>query len=53
MPRAFENCIKKGGRVKRISGPNKKFGLKAGEYINVCFLNDKMYRGEKHKKKKK
>ncbi|MCK9520694.1 MAG: hypothetical protein M0R74_16975 [Dehalococcoidia bacterium] len=49
MPRDFEVCVKKGGKVKRIAGPNDQFGLKKGEYMNVCFINNEMFRGEKHK----
>lgn len=39
MPAAFENCIKKGGRVrtKRIN---------ARQYMHICFLNGKSYAGE-------
>lgn len=46
MPKAFENCVKKGGRVrtKKLSG---------GRYQKFCFLNGKSYAGEVHKKKGK
>lgn len=37
VPAAFNKCVKGGGRVRRISGPNKKFGLKADQYVNICF----------------
>lgn len=53
MPKDFERCVKAGGRVRRISGPNKHFGLGPDEYLNVCFLNGEMFRGEVHKKEKK
>jgi hypothetical protein len=49
MPESFNKCVRNGGRVRRISGPNEQFGLKKGEYINVCFINNEMFRGEKHK----
>jgi len=45
MPQAFENCIKKGGKV-RTKRVNKK------EYIKICFLNGKSYAGETHAYKK-
>lgn len=46
MPKGFEECIKKGGRVRTIT-PKK------GTYIHICYLNGKAYRGEiKHTKKK-
>ena len=51
MPQAFDNCIKNGGKVRRISGPNKRWGLKAGQYVNICILDGKVYRGYVHTKK--
>ncbi len=36
-PAGFDKCVKNGGRVKTISGPDKKFGLSAGQYVHVCF----------------
>lgn len=44
MPRAFENCVKKGGKVR-----TKK--LKKGRYQYICYLNGEAYPGEVHKKK--
>ena len=46
MPAGFDRCVKKGGKVRRISGPSKRWGLRKGEYVNVCFLGGKMWRGE-------
>ena len=49
MPRAFDTCIMKGGRVR-----TKK--LKGGKYMHVCFIDGKSYAGEvktKQTKKKK
>jgi hypothetical protein len=46
MPADFEKCVKEGGRVRRISGPNKQFGLDKDQYVNVCFINGEMFRGE-------
>lgn len=45
MPKGFENCVKKGGRVrtKKLSG---------NRYVRICYLNDKSYMGEIRKKKK-
>ena len=46
MPSGFDRCEKMGGRVRTISGPNKRFGLKAGQYIHVCFdKKGNMHRG--------
>ncbi len=52
MPKDFEECVKNGGKVRRIVGPDKEHGLKKGEYVNYCFLNGKSYRGEVHSIKK-
>jgi len=47
MPKAFDRCVKNGGRVK-----TKK--LKGNKYMRICWLNGKSYAGEiKTKKKKK
>ena len=51
MPQAFDNCIKAGGRVRRVSGPSKRHGLANGEWVNFCFKGGKSYRGHVHKKK--
>ena len=51
MPAGFESCVRRGGRVRRVSGPNKRMGLKAGEYVNVCVLKGEMHRGELHMSK--
>ena len=53
MPADFEKCVAEKGRVRTISGPSKKFGLKAGEYIHFCFKDGKSYRGEIKKEEKK
>lgn len=50
MPAAFDAAVRAGGKVRTISGPNKRFGLKAGQYIHVVFHNGKMERGEVKKK---
>ena len=52
MPKQFDNCQKKGGKIRRVSGPNKEHGLKTGEYVNYCVLNGKSHRGYVKKKKK-
>jgi putative hemolysin len=43
MPKAFEACVKNGGRIR-----TKK--LSDGKYIHICFLNGKSYAGEVRKK---
>lgn len=53
MPADFEKCVKNGGRVRTISGPNKQYGLKKGEYLHVCFMKGEMHMGEKRTKEKK
>jgi len=52
MPADFERCVKNGGRVRTVSGPDKKFGLGKDEYVRVCFLNGEMFVGEKMKKER-
>lgn len=51
MPKEFEDAVKAGGRVRTISGPNKQFGLSAGEYVRIVFHKGKMIRGEVHSNK--
>lgn len=46
MPKPFEDCIKRGGRVKTKS-------LSKDRYIRICYLNGQSYAGEVTKKKKK
>jgi hypothetical protein len=46
MPKSFEDCVKKGGKVRTIAGANKAFGVTKGKYVRVCFLKGKMFRGE-------
>jgi hypothetical protein len=43
MPKDFNECVRKGGRVrtKKLSG---------NRYIHICYLNGKSYAGEVHKK---
>jgi len=53
MPADFDKCVSDGGRVRRVSGPDKDHGLKEGEYVNYCFLKGKSYRGEVKKAEKK
>jgi hypothetical protein len=51
MPKGFTDCVSGGGRVRTITGPNKTYGLKAGQYCHVCFDKSGMHKGEKHIKK--
>lgn len=46
MPKAFDDCVKKGGRVrtKKISDT---------KYQHICYLGDKSYAGEVKTKKKR
>lgn len=52
MPQDFINCQNSKGKIRTVSGPNKRFDLKSGEYIAVCFDSKGMHRGEVHKKEK-
>lgn len=46
MPEAFDRCVKFGGRVRTISGPNKRVGLGKSQFMRVCFDSNGMHRGE-------
>jgi len=52
MPKAFENCVSGGGRVRTVTGPNKLLGLKKGQYRHICFLKGKSFLGEVKTKQK-
>jgi hypothetical protein len=52
MPADFEKCRQGGGRVRTVSGPNKRFGLKEGEYMHICILGNEVHRGEVKRKEK-
>jgi len=45
MPKAFERCVKAGGRVR-----TKKLGN--DRYMHICFKDGKSYAGEVKKYKK-
>lgn len=45
MPKEFDECVKKGGKVRTISLPG-------GRYVHVCYLNGKSYRGHVKTRKK-
>ena len=51
MPRDFEICRRNGGKVRRIARPNAQWGLKEGEYMNVCTRAGEWFRGEVRKAK--
>jgi hypothetical protein len=50
MPADFEKCRQGGGRVRTVSGPNKRFGLKEGDYMHICILGKEIHRGEVNRK---
>jgi len=46
MPKDFEDCKKRGGRIRTIKhGKNK--------YQHICYIDNKSYAGEVKTKKKK
>lgn len=54
MPANFEKCVRMGGRVRTVKGPNKMMGMEKGQYIHVCFdKNGKSHMGEVKTKEKK
>lgn len=44
MPKAFEDCVAGGGRVRRKT-------LSDGRYINICYKGGKSFASEVHEKK--
>lgn len=52
MPEAFDACVERKGRVRRITGPDSRFKVPAGHYRNICFLGKLMSQGHLHKTKK-
>jgi hypothetical protein len=44
MPKAFEECVRRGGKVRTIT-------LKGNKYMHICYLNGKSYAGEVKTKK--
>ena len=51
MPADFLKCQRNGGRVRTITGPDKKFSLEKGEYRHICVLNGEVFLGETKTKK--
>lgn len=47
MPSGFDNCEKKGGKIRTIVINKKK-----GTYMHVCYLKGKSYPGEVRTKQK-
>lgn len=45
MPKGFERCVERGGRVRTVSGPSEEHDLEEGEYRRLCFIDGEMYRG--------
>ncbi len=43
MPKAFLECVKKGGKVRTIKPKGRP-----DVYIKVCYINGKAYPGEVH-----
>ena len=48
MPAAFEQCrAENGSKIRTVSGPDKHWGLKAGQYMHVCITKGgAVFRGE-------
>ena len=53
MPKAFDNCRKRGGKIRTASGPSKRFNLKAGEYRHYCWKKGMKKEAWGYKKKRK
>lgn len=46
MPKEFDECVRKGGRVRRKT-------LKDEKYVNICYRDGRVYRGHVKRKKGK
>jgi hypothetical protein len=53
LPRGFSQCVRRKGRVRTVTGPDKEHGLGKDEYVHFCVIEGESYRGEVHKKKDK
>ena len=51
MPKAFDNCVENGGRVRTVRGPNAKYKLRKGQFRRICILNGKVSMGYVKKRK--
>jgi hypothetical protein len=52
MPKEFNECVEKGGRVRTLSGPDEEHGLKENQYMHICYLGKESFAGEVKTKKK-
>ena len=52
MPKAFDRCVKAGGKVRTMTGPSGRFNLKTGEYRHICYIGKKTFWGHKKTKSK-
>lgn len=39
MPKEFDECVDKGGKVRRVN-------LNKEKYMNICIRNNKIHKGE-------
>ena len=47
MPAGFEKCVSGGGKVRTMTGPNKKMGLSEGQFVRICISKGgNVHRGE-------
>jgi hypothetical protein len=52
MPAEFEHIRKKkGAKIRTVTGPDKHYGLKKGEYRHIAFYKGESVLGEKKRKK--
>jgi len=53
MGKAFTKCVRRGGKIRTITGKNAHFEVPEGQYRRICILNDKTYKGHLKIKKSK
>ena len=50
MSEEFNKCVRNGGSVRRIDGPNTTYGLKEGEYVEICTRAGESFKSDIRKK---
>lgn len=49
MADSYKKCVRNGGNVITITGPNENYGLLEGEHRDTCTLEGEVYTGPKVK----
>jgi len=52
MPKSFDKCVRRGGKVRTITGKNAHFEVPEGHYRRICMIDGKTTKGHLKLKKK-